>query len=309
MNSNSSALVSVIIVTIGAKGYLWRCLESVKAQSYANLEIIVIDNSLNADLLARIRQDFAFVKLYSSSANLYYGVALNKGLELSQGEFILCLNDDVFLDNNFIQEALAGFLINFEIGLVSGKILREDRKTLDSTGLFLSVWRTAKERGYGRPDLGQFDKSGFIFGASGAAALYKKEMLEAVKKDGNYFDPDFRMFYEDLDISWRAQKKGWSAYYISTALAYHVRGGSFRPDAGLDKPIARKYLNDQLHYDLIKNRYLTIWRNETFFGFILHFIPILIYDLCVWSYVILLRPGVIRVCLSRFFGRIKDKRF
>jgi GT2 family glycosyltransferase len=294
MDNDSSAIVSIIIVTIGARDYLWRCLDSVKTQSYANLEIIVIDNSLDADFSAKIRQSFTFVKLYSSPQNLYYGVSLNKGISLSQGEFILCLNDDVILDKEFIQEALKGFLIKNNIGSVSGKILRGGGKILDSTGLFLSVWRTAKERGYGQPDLGQFDKSGFIFGVSGSAAFYRKKMLEAVKKKGEYFDADFRMFYEDLDIAWRAQKCGWLAYYLPTALIYHVRGGSFRPDSGLGKPIARKYLNDQLHCDLIKNRYLAILKNETFFSFLLHLIPILIYDLCAWAYVIIFCPRVLK---------------
>jgi GT2 family glycosyltransferase len=239
--------------------------------------------------------------------NLFYTGALNKGIQLSRGEFILCLNDDVVLDTKFIQEALAGFLVKENIGLVSGKILRRNRKTLDSTGLFLSVWRTAKERGYGQADSGQFDKSGFIFGVSGSAAFYRKEMLEAIKKKGDYFDADFRMFYEDLDISWRAHRYGWLAYYIPTALIYHVRGGSFRPDSGIDKPIARKYLNDQLHCDLIKNRYLTILKNETFFSFLLHFIPILIYDLCAWTYVIFFHPKVSKLFFSRFFMKINKR--
>jgi GT2 family glycosyltransferase len=304
MKNDSSALVSIIIVTIGAQDYLWHCLDSVKAQSYSNLEVIVIDNSLYVDFSAKLRQSFTFIKLYLSAQNLYYGVSLNKGIELSQGKFILCLNDDVILDAGFIQEGIRGFLIKENIGSVSGKILRGNRKTLDSTGLFLSVWRTAKERGYGKCDLGQFQKPGFIFGVNGAVAFYRKEMLEKIKDRNGYFDSRFGMFYEDLDVSWRAQKRGWLAYYIPTAVAFHVRGGSFRPDSGIGKAIARRYLKDQLHCDLIKNRYLTILKNEKFFSFLLHFIPILIYDLCVWIYVILFRPKVIRLYFSRFFVKI-----
>ena len=217
MENNSCRLVSIVIVTIGAQDYLWHCLDSIKTQSYPNLEIIVIDNSLDVNFSASIRQSFPRVKLCSSMQNLYYGASLNKGIELSQGEFILCLNDDVILDKEFIQESLKGFWVKNNIGMVSGKVLRAAGKILDSTGLFLSVWRTAKERGYGQLELGQFDKSGFIFGACGAAAFYRREMLEAIKIKGNYFDVDFGMFYEDLDIAWRAQKRGWLAYYVPTA--------------------------------------------------------------------------------------------
>ncbi|MDP2928226.1 MAG: glycosyltransferase family 2 protein [Candidatus Omnitrophota bacterium] len=299
--------VSVIIVSVGAKDYIKFCLDSLLKQSHLPSEIIVIDNSSRPNFVQELNRLYPSVKIYSSANNLFYTGALNKGIQLARAEFILCLNDDVVLDKKFIQEALAGFLVKEKIGLVSGKILRGNRKTLDSTGLFLSVWRTAKERGYGQPDLGQFDKNGFIFGVSGSAAFYRKEMLEAIKKKGGYFDADFRMFYEDLDISWRAQKYGWLAYYVPTALIYHVRGGSFRPDSGIDKTIARKYLSDELHYDLIKNRYLTILKNETFLGFLLHLVPILIYDSCAWTYVIFFRPKVIKLFFSRFFTKINEK--
>jgi GT2 family glycosyltransferase len=294
--------VSVIIVTKGVKDYLRLCLDSLLKQTHPPSEIIIIDNSLESKFAKDINELYPSVKLYSSAENLFYAAALNKAIALSQGEGVLCLNDDVILDREFIRESLKGFLIKDGIGMVSGKILRGDGKTLDSTGLFLTVWRSAQERGYGQPDLGQFQKSGFIFGVSGSAAFYRKVMLEEVKKKGEYFDADFRMFYEDLDIAWRARKAGWLAYYIPTALAYHVRGGSFRPDSGINKPIGRKYLNDLLHYDLIKNRYLTILKNETFFNFLLHFVPILIYDLCAWSYVIFFRRKVAKI----FLGNLKD---
>ena len=290
----SGRLVSIIIVTNGSKDYLWHCLDSVKAQSYPDLEVMVIDNSLNSNLSLKIREAFSSVKLYSNQQNLYYGVSLNKGIALSHGEFILCLNDDVVLDQDFICQALKGFLIKDNIGMVSGKILRMDALTLDSTELFLSSCYTAKERGYGQQDVGRFEKPGFIFGVSGAAAFYRKKMLEEIKQGQDYFDSNFRMFYEDLDIAWRAHNRGWRAYYIPLARVFHVRGGSFRPELGLGKPVARKYLSDELHADLIKNRYLTILKNATFINFLLHLIPILMYDFCAWGYVIFFRPKVMR---------------
>ncbi len=303
--------VSVIIVSIGAKDYIFSCLDSLLAQSSLPSEIILADNSTGEDLSLRISRDYPAVKLYRSGENLFYGAALNKGIALSTGEFILCLNDDIVLDKEFIREASGGFLLDKRIGLVSGKILRRGGKILDSTGLCLTPWRTAGERGYGRADSGQFSRSGFVFGVGGAAAFYRRQMLESIREKGDYFDPRFSMFYEDLDVSWRARRRGWQAYYVAEALAYHVRGGSFRPDSGLGKPLARKYLNDQLHCDLIKNRYLTILKNETLVDFILHLVPILIYDLCAWAYVLFFRPKVIAVCFRRGFfkGEGQKKRF
>ena len=294
--------VSVIIVTIGAKDYLKSCLDSLFTQVYLPSEIIVIDNSLKPDFIHEVNRLYPSVRTFTGSENLFYAAGMNRGIELSKSEIILCLNDDIVLDKNFIQEALKGFLVKKNIGMISGKLLRRDKKILDSTGLFLSVWRTAKERGYGKLDLGQFKKNGFIFGVSGSAAFYHRQMLEEIKKNGDYFDSRFGMFYEDLDLAWRANKSGWLGYYVSSAVAYHVRGGSFRPDYGIDKAIGRKYLNEQLHYDLIKNRYLTILKNEKCLGLFLHFIPILIYDICAWVYILFFHPNVLKIFFTKKFS-------
>ena len=297
-------MVSVIIVTIGAKDYTQLCLNSLLEQTYIPFEIIVMDNSSKPNFSQELSQLYPSVKIYSSANNLFYAGALNRGIKLSRGEFTLCLNDDVVLDRKFIQEGLAGFSVKDRIGLVSGKVLRSNGKILDSTGLFLTLSRTAKDRGYGRLDLKRFEKPGFIFGVNGAAVFYRKKMLDEIKEEEGYFDSRFHMFYEDLDISWRAKRKGWFAYYTPAAVAYHVRGGSFRPDSGIDKAIARRYLNEQLHYELIKNRYLTILKNETFLGFFLHLIPILIYDLYIWACILFFQPKFIKF----IFAKIKKTR-
>lgn len=296
--------VSVITVTFGVKRYIFDCLDSIQKQSHPPMETIVIDNCASSDLVRQITGQFPWVYFYSNGRNLFYGASLNRGIELSRGEFVLCLNDDVYLDKEFINEALKGFFIDERIGSVSGKILRSDRKTLDSTGLYPSIYRSAKERGYGKVDAAQYNKPGFIFGASGAAAFYRRKMLDEIKKGVEYFDSRLIMFYEDLDLAWRAKALNWKAYYMPKALAFHVRGGSFRPDRGLGRAIARRYLDDKMHARLIKNRYIVMLKNERIFNFILHFIPIVMYDICVWAYVCIFRSKVIKA----FFSKINNTK-
>lgn len=269
----SNQVVSAIIVTARVKDYLVACIDSLKKQTFTNVEVIVVDNT---------------------KEGLSYSQALNKGIRMSKGNFILCLNDDVILEENFIAEALKGFLVDPRIGMVSGKILRLDSKTLDSTGLFLTLWRTAKERGYGLKDSGQFEKAGYVFGVSGAVAFYRKQMLNEIKEK-NYFDEEFGFFYEDLDIAWRAQKAGWKGYYLPLAIARHIRGGTTRCEGGINKPFARRFLNDKLSLSLIKNRYLTIKKNESRFSLIIRLPAIALYDLMAWSYILLFRPRLIKL--------------
>ena len=179
--------------------------------------------------------------------------------------------------------------------MVSGKILRFDKKTLDSTGLFLTVFRTACERGYGKPDSARFQKEGYIFGVSGAAALYSRKMLDEIRLGSEYFDNAFGFFYEDLDIAWRGKNFGWRGYYVSSAIVYHLRGGTARSCEGRgNNKIARRYLNNELYFNLLKNRYLAIIKNDSLPGFLVNFIFILLYDIASWGTVILFRPQLIK---------------
>jgi GT2 family glycosyltransferase len=301
MELKSNKTVSIIIVTCAIDDYLKSCLDSIKKQSYSALEIVVIDNSLNKNFSQNIIACYPEIKLYPQKKNISYCQALNLGINVSKGDFVLCLNDDVILDNRFIEEALKGFFIDNRVGMVSGKILRSDGQTLDSTGLFLTCYRTTRERGYGLKDKGQFEEGGSIFGVSGAAAFYRRGMLEEIKEAEDYFDSDFGFFYEDLDIAWRANRAGWKGYYIPSAIGYHIRGGSVRKKSGINKPFARRFLSDNLHLDLIKNRYLAIIKNESCLVFLLHLPCILLYDLVMWSYYLVFRPRLIK----KFFVNIR----
>lgn len=295
----SNKIVSIIIVAAGSRDHLKSCLDSIMGQGYPDKEIIVIDNSLKPDFGREFCQSYPEIKLHSSQEGLSYCQALNKGIGISKGGYILCLNDDVVLGKDYIERALKSFDIDKKIGMASGKILRSNGRTIDSTGLSLNIWRTASERGYGAMDKGQFDNQGFIFGVTGAVALYRRQMLEEIKIEGEYFDQDFGFFYEDLDIAWRAANRGWKGYYLPGAIAYHVRGGTARKDKGINKKYARRYLNQELLFDLVKNRYLVIIKNEPFLDFLLHLPFILLYDIISWSYILFSRPGLIK----RFIGK------
>lgn len=105
----NNPVISIIIITCGAQDYLRACLDSLKEQTYPAQEITVISNLPDDPSLRILRQKYPQAKFYSKGINLYYCAALNKGVELSSGDFILCLNDDVILDRGFIRHAIKGF--------------------------------------------------------------------------------------------------------------------------------------------------------------------------------------------------------
>jgi GT2 family glycosyltransferase len=292
----SNETVSVIVV-YRKLDYIEACLASLRGQAG---EVIVIDNSLDLGSSALLRDRNPGVRWFSQEKNLSYCDALNFGIRHSSGDFVLCLNDDVLLAQDYVARCLEAFSRGPRIGMVSGKIMREDKKTIDSTGLFVSLFYTAHERGYGKKDAGQFDRDGFIFGVTGAAGFYRRQMLEDLREGENYFDPVFRYFYEDLDMAWRGQRRGWKGCYAFLAGAVHVRGGTTRQKSGIGRRWARRFLSDELYCDLFKNRYLVISKNASALGLLGHLFLVILHDVAAWLHVLFFRPRLVRVCLAAF---------
>jgi len=291
-------MISIIIVNYNRKDLLKNCLDAVRIQSFKDIEIIVVDNGSSDGSSDMSRADYPGVKLIENKENLFFCKANNQGIEAAKGDLILCLNNDCVLDRDYLKEAVISFNVDEKIGMVSGKILRIDRKTIDSTGLFVARNRKPLERGYGKPDKGQYDNPGYVFGVSGVCMLIKRTMLEDIKDDNGYFDETFEIYYEDLDLCWRAHKKGWSAYYNPKAMAYHKRGatGVIYPVQLRKLPIWATcevgqrfkflHLRDELKKRYIRNRYKCMKKNDTMAGFIIHLPFILLYEIKIYFYII-----------------------
>ncbi len=278
-------MISIITVNYNKKEFLRDCLDSVVKQDYEGIEIIVVDNASTDGSRELVGKSYPGVKLITNPVNEFFCAACNRGIESSLGEYILCVNNDVRLGSDYLSAALSKVNIDKRIGMISGKILRDDCSTIDSTGLFPGRNRKPIERGYGEKDTGQLDKEGYVFGVSGACAFFKRELLEDVKDDNGYFDKSFGMYYEDLDICWRAQKKGWKAYYTPGAVAYHKRGGTLLSDRKKNRrvfhciPAAYKKM-------CVRNRYRCMFKNDTPLGILKHFPFIAAYEIKLWSYLL-----------------------
>lgn len=288
--------VSVIIVNYNGRGYLRDCLCSSFLQDGVNSDIIVVDNASIDGSVEMVKKDFPGARLIMNRENLLYAAAVNQGILASESEFVICLNNDAILEKNYIFGCLKVMAGLPDVGMCCGKIMRMDKKTIDSTGQFLARSRKPCERGYGETDKGQYDTAGYVFGPCGAVALYRRSMLEDVKMPlqaggSAYFDEDYGMFYEDLDLAWRAQKKGWRAYYTPDAVAYHARGASCRAkDAEFPYLYGFTRLPAHLQSHLIKNRYMTIIKNDSWPGFLANFIFIIAYECKIMFYAAFFRP-------------------
>lgn len=288
-------LVSVVIVSFNQRDCLKRCIYSLLNQSYPYLDIIIVNNGRKENL-DDFGVDLSYLKVINNKENFFFSQAQNQGIQASRGEFVLSLNDDVVLEGDFIDELVKTIIPNKRIGMVSGKILRMDKITIDSTGLFLGKSRKPVERGFNEKDNGQYNKEGYIFGVSGAAAFYRRAMLEDIRDENGYFDERYGMFYEDLDLAWRANIRGWYAYYNPKAVAYHKRGSSAKtvsPGLRFLKKYNFAYLNDELKVKLVKNRYMTMIKNDSPWGIIVNLPFILAYEIKLYVYIILFSPKLL----------------
>ncbi len=281
LKASSQELVSVIVVNRNHRELLKQCLESIHNQSYKNLEIIVVDNASSDGSVEMVKKNFPDVKIITSNRNLYFCEGYNLGISQANGKYILCLNNDVVLEPEFLFHSIKGFEINNRIGMVSGKIINPTTDTIDSTGQFLSWFRKAIERGYRKNSSNNWPRD-YIWGCPGACVVYKKKMLEDIKLDKNeYFDSNYRAYLEDFDLNWRANRLGWRAYYIPEAIAYHYRGKT-----GWVNRYSFGYLNlpPEFKIQFIRNRYATILKNEKLTSFIIHLPFILVYDIYLWFF-------------------------
>lgn len=250
-------LVSVIILNWNNIDIICDCISSVLKQDYAPLELFVIDNNSGDGSREKIRSEFPEIKLIENSTNLGFCKANNNVISRSKGEFVLLLNADVIIEQDYVKEMVKAAQSSEKIGSAAGKLLKLDpdnRKTdiIDSTGHLLTKSFCPFNRGQREKDRGQYNVQENVFGTTGAAALYRKKMLEDTKINGEYFDELFFAFYEDTDLDWRAQLFGWRCVFTPKAVAYHYRGGSVK---GAD----RKWIHK--HY--FKNRYMMVFKNAT----------------------------------------------
>ena len=216
-------LVSISLLTWNAEKYLKKCLDSIYNQSYSNLEILVLDNGSKDKTIKYIKEQNNLKIIGFNKENIGFSAGHNRIIKESKGDFVLILNQDVILHKDFIKEVIKIFYKDKEISSVQGKIMQWKKGFIDTTGIIMLKNRRIINRGQGQFDKGQFEKSEEIFGADGAAPIFRRKALEDIKIKSEYFDEDFFSYKEDVDLAWRLRLYGWKTFYQPKAIAYHDR--------------------------------------------------------------------------------------
>lgn len=243
--------VAVVVVNWNGAAFIERCLDSVLSQSHMPEEVVVLDNNSSDDSVARIKSQFSSVRVVLHTQNEGFSRGCNLAIAQTQSPYVLILNTDVFLDRDFLLHGLKALHHAPDIGSVAAKIIKADTTQVENVGQFLKPWLKVVNSACQ-------NRSEFVFAGSGAALLCRRDMLEDVAWEQTFFDESFFMYWEDADLAWRAQLRGWRCIYAPEVMAQHLGSASQGGKVStLEKPAF-------VQRHIWKNRYLVVLKNVSF---------------------------------------------
>jgi len=215
--------ISVVIPSWNGRALLDRSLSSLQRQTLIPLETIVVDNGSEDGTVAHLNEVWPQVRILALERNVGFAPAVNRGIAMAVGDFIALVNNDMELEERWLEELADGLISHPEAASATGKILDlKDPTRLDGAGDVMSWYGLATRRGWRELDEGQYDTAEPVFSACAGAALYRADALARV----GHFDEDFFAYFEDVDWGFRAQLLGLECRYVPTAVSWHLGGAT-----------------------------------------------------------------------------------
>lgn len=238
----NSSLISIIIVNYNGKHHLEKCLKSLSDIDYKNYEIILVDNNSTDESLDFVKRTYPSIKIIQLEKNFGFAEPNNIGAKKANGEFLLFLNNDTFVEPNFISELVQVINSDSKIAICQSYLLKPN-KEIDSSGDFVDTLGRAYSS---RKKVSEIRE---ILSARGAAMLVRKDSFF----DLGGFDKNFFASFEDVDIGWRAWLWGYRVVLAPNSIVYHVGGQTI------------KKISDEVRIHGIKNTLILRLVNFEFF--------------------------------------------
>lgn len=221
------------------------CLQSLLRQTYRSFSITLVDNGSTDGSAEFVSGRFPEVRVIALTENLGFAEANNCALKDLTTPYAALLNNDAVADPVWLASLVEALEQTKEAGFAASKMLCHDRpEVIDRCGDGYTRAGAALLRGRGEPS-GQYGRREWIFGACAGAALYRSSMLT----DVGFFNEDFFLLYEDVDLSFRAQLKGYKCLYVPEAVVYHKGSGTLIHDS----PLSVYYGHRNLEWVYIQN--------------------------------------------------------
>lgn len=215
--------VAVIIPNWNGKKWLEISLASLMKQTYSSFEIVVVDNGSTDDSVSFVSQNFPQVKIVCLDKNFGFATAINAGVKAVNTAYVAFVNNDTEIDKHWLSEIMQCAKKYPEVASFCSKLLNyDDRKKIDGVGIRINEVGQARSIGWEEKDTGQYEQEMAIFGATGGAALFKRDVFIKV----GWFDQHYFMYSEEVDWAFRAQFLGYKSMYCPKAIIYHKHKAS-----------------------------------------------------------------------------------
>jgi len=207
--------VSIIIVNYNGKIFLKKCLESLYNIDYDNFEVIVVDNNSTDDSIEFVTKNYPSINLIKLDSNMGFAHPNNLASKISNGEYLLFLNNDTIVTTDFLNLLIASAVNNVKNGAFQSLLLRSNGD-IDSSGDFIDSLGVAYN------SKTKITTKRKIFAARAACMLIKKSLF--LKVGG--FDEKFFFSFEDIDLGWRLWISGYENVIIPNSIVYHIGGST-----------------------------------------------------------------------------------
>lgn len=214
--------VSVVIPNFNGIAFLDSVLGSLEGQTERNFEVIFVDNGSTDGSCSFVAANYPWVHLIELSENFGFCRAVNEGIRAAKAPYVLLLNNDTEVAENFVEEMLAAIKRHENAFSCAARMVQyHDRDRIDDAGNYYCALGWAFARGKGK-DVHRYEKEEKIFAACGGAAIYRKKILDKL----GLFDEEHFAYLEDTDIGYRARIQGYENWYAPRAIVYHVGSGT-----------------------------------------------------------------------------------
>lgn len=221
--SDKSTFFSIIIINWNGAKWLPRCLDALRAQSFKDFEIILVDNDSTDNSLQIIEEHHPEIRVLKLDKNTGFAAGNNHGAEIAQGEWLVLLNNDAFALSDWLEKLhLAINKYPDFAGFGSCLLNAETPTTIDGLEDVYHCSGYAYRLGNNQPLSSYRNTSREIFGPCGAAAIYRTDAFH----DSGGFDEDYFCYFEDVDLAFRMRLYGYRFRSVPNAVVHHIGSAS-----------------------------------------------------------------------------------
>jgi len=258
--------VTVSLLTWNGAEYIPWFIKSLQEQTFTDWELLVLDNASADRSVEVLREHYPQARVIQQKKNVGFAKGHNLLINWSDSDYILVVNQDVILEEDYLEKVVSFLEKNQKAGSAAGKIMYWDfreglkSKRIDSFGLSIDRKRQVVDSYQGKDDFSLDNTQ--VFGLSGAVVVYRRKALDTIAtqtKDSHleYFDESFFAYKEDVDLAWRLRLAGWENWLVTKTKAYHHRTVSGLESARQHRK--ERGMANKLSY---RNHLMTLYKNS-----------------------------------------------